>query len=151
MTAAVFDLKNTLKVTKQLLKKNDPTRRVSVIEGDFNRQKIPKGFDVAFLSNIIHAEDKAGNQRLIKKIHTAISPGGLIIIKDHILNEALTHPAGGSLFALTMLLFTRGRCYSKNAVKTWLQRAGFKKIRRIKTPASMTSDLIVGQKSAVGI
>lgn len=146
LRASVFDLRETLRVTRKLLKKNDTTGRVSVIKGNYKKGPLPKGFDVAFLSNIIHAENERDNLKLIKKVYQALNPRGLVIIKDHILNGALTHPSNGSLFALTMLLFTNGRCYSENEVKGWVKKAGFKKIRRIRTPSPMTSDLVLGEK-----
>lgn len=146
LKASVFDLPATLRVTRKLLKKNDDTKKVKMIKGDYTKGPLPKGFDVAFLSNIIHSENEKGNLKLTQKVYRALKPKGLIIIKDYLLNEALTHPSSGSLFSLTMLLFTRGRGYSEKEIKGWLKKAGFKKIRRARTPNTMNSDLILGEK-----
>ena len=146
LTAAVFDLPATCRVARRLIKENDPTGRVSWYEGDYNRDPLPSGCDVAFLSNIIHSENERDNQRLVRKVYQALAPGGLIAIKDHILNDAATAPRDGAVFALTMLLFTRGRSYTAKEVKQWLVKAGFSKIKRLRMPAPMTADMMVGIK-----
>lgn len=146
LEATVYDLPETSKIARRMLRKNDPTGRVSVSVGDYNKGPLPSGFDVAFLSNIIHSETERGNLRLVKKCYRALNSGGQIIIKDHLLNDALTAPRDGAVFALTMLLFTRGRSYAETEVAGWLKQAGFKRVRRVKTPKPMTSDLMIGEK-----
>ncbi len=70
-----------------------------------------------------------------------------MVIKDHILDDSLTLPPVGALFALLMLLTTeQGGCYSFNEVKAWLQQAGFKAVKEITLPAPLTSSLVVGVK-----
>lgn len=146
LQAVIYDLPATCAVAKRLLKKNDTTGRVKVQAGDYNRDRIPKGHDMAFLSNIIHSETDLDNRRLIKKIYGALNDGGQIVIKDHLLSDDRTQSREGAVFSMTMLLFTRGRSYAAAEVKDWLMGAGFKKIRRIKMPRPMTSDLMVGTK-----
>jgi len=146
LQAVVYDLPATCAVAKRLLKKNDTTGRVRVEAGDYNRDRMPAGHDVAFLSNIIHSETELDNRRLIKKIYATLNDGGLIVIKDHLLNDSRTQTREGAIFSMTMLLFTRGRSYAGNEVKDWLVTAGFKKVKRIKMSLPMTSDLMVGIK-----
>lgn len=146
LKASIFDLPETCKISRRMLRKNDTTGRVSVTIGDFNKDPLPSGFDVAFLSNIIHSETERDNRRLIKKCYRALEPGGQIIIKDHLLNDALTHPREGAVFSLTMLLYTRGRSYAAREVKGWMREAGFVKIRRLRMPKPMISGLMIGEK-----
>ena len=52
--------------------------------------------------------------------------GALIILKDHLMDRSLMKPAGGAVFAVTKLMYTRGRCYGAHEIKGWLDEAGFR-------------------------
>jgi hypothetical protein len=121
-------------------------KRIRLLEGDYNTDDIPGGFDVAFLSNIIHSEDEKANQKLMKKVYSSLNRNGRIIIKDHILDDTLTSPAIGAIFSIQMLLLTRGRDYSFSEVKGWLEDAGFRKSEWIRLEPPLTSSLIIGWK-----
>ncbi|MBI4228895.1 MAG: methyltransferase domain-containing protein, partial [Deltaproteobacteria bacterium] len=142
----IFDLPGTLSVTRKILEKEDKIDQITLFEGDYKKNRIPDGFDVAFLSNIIHSEDEKTNQTLMKNIYEALKTGGLLVIKDHILNEDLTSPAVGAIFSITMLLATNGRDYSFNEVSTWLEDAGFKSIEWEKLPKPLDSSMITARK-----
>ncbi len=146
LEVTIFDLPGTLGVTKRFLEKEGMAGKIKVVEGDYNRDELPGGFDVAFLSNIIHSENEETNKELVKKVFGALNRGGEIIIKDHILDDSLTHPPVGAIFSVQMLLATRGRDYSFTEVKLWLEEAGFKKIVCIGLPAPLTSSLVTGRK-----
>ncbi len=142
----IFDLPGTLNVTRRVLKKERMDGKIELVEGDYNTDEIPQGFDVAFLSNIIHSENEEANQRLMKKVYASLNPNGRIIIKDHILDDTLTSPAVGAIFSVQMLLVTKGRDYSFREVRGWLEDAGFKKSEWIRLMPPLTSSLVIGQK-----
>jgi predicted O-methyltransferase YrrM len=142
----IFDLPGTLNVTRRILKREKLYKRIRLLEGDYNTDDIPGGFDVAFLSNIIHSEDEKANQKLMKKVYSSLNRNGRIIIKDHILDDTLTSPAIGAIFSIQMLLLTRGRDYSFSEVKGWLEDAGFRKSEWIRLEPPLTSSLIIGWK-----
>ncbi len=128
LKATILDLPATLEVTRDVVSRYKMSRKVSLKEGDYNKC-LPNGFDVAFLSHIIHSEGEAANTALMKRIYGALNPGGKVIIQDFILKEGRTQPCFASTFALCMLLFTEeGRTYSFGEVKGWLRAAGFKSI-----------------------
>ncbi|MCI0453503.1 MAG: acetylserotonin O-methyltransferase [Candidatus Dadabacteria bacterium] len=142
----ILDLPGTLKITKKVLKKEGVYGKIELLECNYNSGEIPKGFDIAFLSNIIHSENEEANQKLFRKVYRSLNPGGEIIIKDHILDPTLTSPAVGALFSIHMLLTTKGRDYSFRELKGWLIGAGFKKVRWIRLKPPLTSSLVIGRK-----
>jgi 2-polyprenyl-3-methyl-5-hydroxy-6-metoxy-1,4-benzoquinol methylase len=146
LKATVFDLPETLKITRKVLQNHDRTRRVSVKPGNYHEDSLGGPYDVALLSNIIHSENEHDNLKLMKKIFKSLNPGGLVIIKDHILTKDLTQPVDGAIFALTMLLFTKGRCYSLEEIQDWFKKAGFEKGKRLKAPKNLTSDYVLCHK-----
>ncbi|HEY7534798.1 MAG TPA: methyltransferase, partial [Thermodesulfobacteriota bacterium] len=142
----ILDLPRTLSITKKVLRNEQISGRIRLVERDYNSGEIPKGFDIAFLSNIIHSESEEANQKLLKKVYRALNPRGKIIIKDHILDSTLTSPAVGAIFSINMLLTTKGRDYSFRELRNWLINAGFEKIRWIRLKPPLTSSLVIGRK-----
>src|SRR6185369_10922963 len=51
-------LPGTLEVTRRHLAESGLEDRIRLVPGDYRRDPLPSGFDVAFLSNIIHGEDE---------------------------------------------------------------------------------------------
>jgi SAM-dependent methyltransferase len=146
LRATIFDLPGTLAVTRQFVDAAPCRDRIELVAGDFNRDPLPAGFGMAFLSNIIHGEDEDANQRLLRGVFAALQSGGRIVIKDHILDADLTSPAVGAIFSMQMLLFARGRDYGFDEVREWLQRAGFTSIGHRPLEPPLTSALVTAVK-----
>ena len=90
---------------------------------------------------------KPVNAALIAKCFRALRPGGLIAIKDHIMNRDLTEPAAGAVFSLYLLLTTRGRDYSFDETVGWLDAAGFVEMRLTTLPSPpFTSSIVTARK-----
>lgn len=142
----IFDLPGTLNVTKKILKRDKMDGKIELVEGNYNTDELPQGFDVAFLSNIIHSENEETNQKLMREVYASLNQNGRIIIKDHILDDTLTSPAIGAIFSIQMLLATKGRDYSFREINDWLEDAGFKKSEWIRLKPPLTSSLVIGWK-----
>ena len=148
ISVTIFDLPGTLEVTRKILSREGIGPQIRLIAGDYNKDPLPKGFDIVLLSNIIHGEDEETNKALMKKIYNSLNSGGRIIIKDHILNEDLTKPSCAAIFGIYMLLTTKGRDYGYYEVHRWLEYAGFIDITFDELPTPMTSSLVIGRKSS---
>ena len=149
LRGAIYDLKATLEVARGILARREPwaLARIDLREVDYNVSELPGPVDAIFMSNIIHSEDEAANRALIAKCFRALSPGGLIAVKDHIMDGSLTEPAAGAVFALYLLLTTRGRDYSYDEVGDWMRAAGFKEIRLEHLPSPpFTSSIVTAHK-----
>jgi 3-hydroxy-5-methyl-1-naphthoate 3-O-methyltransferase len=116
-------------------------------EVDYKVGELPGPVDVVFMSNIIHSEDEATNAELIGKCFRALNRAGLLIIKDHIMDDELVDPAAGAVFALYLLLTTQGRDYSFGEVSGWLRAVGFGAIQTEKLPnPPFTSSIVMARK-----
>lgn len=131
LRGTVFDLPETLRVTKEIVRSYGFDGRVSLKSGDFLRDPIRGRFDVVFVSHIIHGLSGEDNRSLAQKIFSLLDPGGEILIQDFFLNADEASPTFPALFALNMLIHTeRGRSYSFREAESWLREAGFRGIRR---------------------
>lgn len=141
----LFDLPATLQVVREILRERGGgwQERLALNEFDYKRDEIPGPLDVIFMSNIIHSEDETENPRLIAKCFRALAPGGLLVLKDHIMDAELTSPVAGAVFSLYLLLTTNGRDYSYDEIRHWLCDAGFSDIRLSDLPSPPFSSSIV--------
>ncbi len=149
LRGSIWDLPATLAVAGQVLAEREPTvhDRIELARVDYLKEQLPHGFDAIFMSNIIHSEAEETNATLTKKSFDALAPGGMLIVKDHIMNGALTHPPAGAVFALYLLLTTHGRDFSFDEVSSWMREAGFRDIQERALPSpQFTSSLVIAHK-----
>jgi len=138
MTAVLLDLKGVIPMARERLRAEGLLKRVNLAAGDFYKDELPSGCDLALLSAIIHQNSPAENLALFRKIRRALEPGGALLIRDHIMDESRTDPPAGALFALNMLVNTDGGdTYTFAEVKKALERAGFVDVRLVRTGERM--------------
>lgn len=127
--SVVFDLPNVVPITKIFLEKEGFSDKIKTHSGDYTKDDLPKGFDLVFLSAIIHSNSLETNQDLVIKCFSALNSGGRIIIQDWIMNNERTQPSGGAIFAINMLVGTEaGDCFTEMEVTDMLTAAGFRDI-----------------------
>ncbi len=149
LRAAIYDLPATLEVARRILAEREPAvlARIDLVHVDYLYDEIPGPCGALFMSNIIHSEDETANAQLLRKCFRALESGGMMIIKDHIMNADLTEPRAGAIFALYLLLATRGRAYSFEEVSRWLGDAGFVDISHEPLPSpQFTSSMVIARK-----
>ena len=123
------------------------TERIAFQAGDYLADPLPKGCDAAWLSHILHAEGPEACRTLIGKVYEALDSGGVILIHDFFLNDALDGPLFPALFALNMLLGTdAGQAYSRRQVGTMLADAGFTAITPLPLESPNDSGILQARK-----
>lgn len=133
LRATLFDLPEVIPLARERLAVAGLLDRVDLVGGDFYADELPGGCDLALLSAIIHQNSPARNVDLYRKVRRALEPGGVLLIRDHIMDEDRTRPAPGALFALNMLVCTDGGdTYTFAEVEAALLEAGFRAGRLIR-------------------
>jgi SAM-dependent methyltransferase len=149
LRGSIWDLPATLEVARRILRERAPTMlgRIELREVDYLAGELPGPVDAIFMSNIIHSENEPINEALMAKCFRALNPGGLIAVKDHIMDRDLTEPVAGAVFSLFLLLTTRGRDYSFDETADWLATAGFADTRLTTLPSPpFTSSIVTARK-----
>ncbi len=145
LSASVFDLATTRPFAEKTIARFHLNSRVGFYPGDYHSDDIPAGYDVAWLSHILHAEGPEACRNIIRKTVSALEPGGMIIIHEFILNDTLDGPLFPALFSLNMLLGTEsGRAYSEAELSGMLAAAGVRDIRRLAVQTPNDSGVIFG-------
>jgi hypothetical protein len=137
--ATVFDLPNVIPITNKFIEKEGFSGRIKTYTGDYTTDALPKGFDLVFLSAIIHSNSLETNQELIKKCFGSLNENGMIVIQDWIMNNDRTQPTAGAIFAINMLVGTEaGDCFTEQEVSEMLTAAGFKNISRFEFESGLS-------------
>jgi ubiquinone/menaquinone biosynthesis C-methylase UbiE len=134
LKATVFDLPNVIPITQKYIQQEGYKDSVNTVAGDFLKDDFGSGYDMVFLSAIIHMNTPEQNKLLIEKSFKALNLNGQLVILDYIMNEDRTQPITGALFALNMLVGTSaGDTYTEYEVTSWLRETGFTNITKIDT------------------
>jgi predicted O-methyltransferase YrrM len=145
LRATVYDLPGTGPYARKTIERFGLADRIDFVAGDYLKGDIPGSYDVAWLSQILHAEGPENCQRIIGKAASALEPGGLLLIHEFILENSKASPLQPALFSLNMLLGTEnGRSYSEGEIMEMLARAGVKEIKRISPQFPIESGIIRG-------
>ena len=145
ISVVVFDVPNVVPLTKNYVESAGYGAQISTVAGDYRHDDLPRGFDLVFLSAIVHANSATENRRLIRKCAAATEPGGQVVVVDQIMSEDRTSPLMGAMFALNMLVGTgAGDTYTESEVRGWMEEAGLGNVTRKDTP--FNNALVIGRK-----
>jgi predicted O-methyltransferase YrrM len=138
MSATLFDLPDVVDMAQERITEAGLMDRVTIVAGNFYKNSLPPGHDLALVSAIIHQNSRDQNVDLYRKIFDALTPGGRIVIRDHVMKPDRTGPKSGALFAINMLVGTPGGgTYTYGEIKAGLTSAGFENIKLIREDGQM--------------
>ena len=145
LKATVYDLPTTRPFAEKTIAKFNLQDRIDFKSLDYLKEDIVGVFDVAWLSHILHGESFEDARKIVRKAASTLEPGGLIIIHEFILNNAMDGPLFPALFSLNMLLGTPGgQAYSEEQLMTMLTDAGVKNFQRIYFDSPNDSGILTG-------
>ncbi len=82
LKATVFDLPNVVPLTHKYIEQEGYTGKVDTLEGDYLKNDIGSGYDLAFLSAVIHSNSPDENKLLFKKCFKALNKNGQLVVLD---------------------------------------------------------------------
>lgn len=147
LTATIFELPRVVPVAREIVQQADLADRVSVQEGDFQTETLGSDYDLALVFGVLNGESPDGRFALIQKVHTALNPGGRIVIRDFVLDADRAGPVDATEFALQMLLATEsGGLDTRDDWDRWLHMAGFNAPCVLPIPGSIGSSLTIATR-----
>jgi len=151
LTATVFELPRVVPVAREIIENAGMSDRVAVQEGDFQKEELGSGYDVGLVFGVLNGEPPEGRPALLHKVFAALNPGGLIVLRDFVLEPDRAGPPEAAIFALQMLLATESGGLDTSADwEAWLLSAGFAPSTRLTLPEWVGSSLTVSFKPAAG-
>ena len=144
--ATLFDLPSVIPIAEQRIAEAGLADRVTLMPGDFYTDDLPDGADLAWLGAICHQNSREQNRALFTRVHKALKDGGIVVIRDVVMDPSHTSPQGGALFAVNMLVATEaGGTYTFDEYRHDLCEAGFGEVILVHRDEFMNS-LIQAEK-----
>ena len=145
LRSEILDVAAVLPITQKHIQEAGLAGRIQTREGDLRRDRFGTGYNLVFISAICHMLSPEENRDLLKRCYAAAAPGGRVVVQDFVLETDKTAPKFATLFALNMLVGTRGgSAYSADEYTPWLQEAGFQDVRRVRLPGP--TNLMLGTR-----
>jgi ubiquinone/menaquinone biosynthesis C-methylase UbiE len=126
MKVTLFDHPAAIEIAKRLI---GEMKGIRFMSGDFTVDDIGRGYDLIFISQVLHAYSEEDNFLILKKCAKSLNRQGRIVIQEFYISENRTYPVKSALFSVNMIVNTQaGRCYSPGEIKKWLSKTGLKNI-----------------------
>lgn len=144
----VFELPAAAAVARDIIEKEGMNGRVSVQEGDFQKEPLGSGYDLLLLFGVLVSESPPAKLDLLRKAYEALVPGGQIAIRGFWLNEDRAGPTQETIFSLHMLLSTdAGDISTRSEMGELVKQAGFDDFRPVALPGWETAQIDVANKN----
>jgi len=128
----LFDVPETQEIAESIIREAGRTEgSIEFMGGDFLVDDIGRGYDLIFVSQILHMLPEGKCTDLLRKCHNALSEKGCVVIQEFFLRENRTSPVQSALFSINMLINTeKGKAYTPGELIRCCRRAGFKRITK---------------------
>lgn len=144
VTAA--DWPNVLEVAKENARSAGIGDRFKTRPGSAFETELGEGYDYVLLTNIFHHFDHATCEKLMKRVHAALKPGGQAITLEFVPNEDRITPPTPAMFSLVMLATTdSGDAYTLSEYEKMFRNAGFSRTTIHQIP-DMPQSLLASEK-----
>jgi len=145
IAVTVFDLPHVTPLTRDYVEKAGLSDKIDVVEGDAVEEKLPRGYDLVFMSQLLHSNSPEENEALVANGAASLNAGGRLVVQDFVVDEDRTGPPQAIIFALNMLVNTEGGdTYAEAEIRGWMEAAGLAGVARVDTDVETT--LMIGHK-----
>jgi SAM-dependent methyltransferase len=141
-----LDWPNVLAVAKENADSAGLGDRFKMLPGSAFEVEMGKGYDYVLLTNIFHHFDPPTCEKLMKRVHAALKPGGQALTLEFVPNEDRVSPPGPAMFSLVMLATTdSGDAYTVSEFEDMFGHVGFAKTTAHPIP-EMPHLLLISEK-----
>jgi len=147
LKAIIFDLPQTVEIAKEIIAQFGMSGTISTRAGNYFKDDFGQGNDVVLLSAILHSMSPERSKGLLAKAFDSMVKGGIVVVREGLLDDEGTSPVGAVLFSLNMLVNTgEGQSYSGMEIMDLMKSVGFTHTKVVPLPAGARSSLVIGTK-----
>ncbi len=144
----LFDLPAVADLARARLAGSPVAVRFDAVGGDFTRDPLPQGADLASLVRVLHDHDDASALALLRAVRRALVPGGRLLIGEPMSGTPGAEPAGDAYFGFYLLAMGSGRPRTPARIRAMLAEAGFARSRLLRTRTPLVARVIVATAPA---
>lgn len=120
-------------------------QRARVTGGDFLKDALPAGADIATLVRVVHDHDDARVLALLKATRAALVPGGTLLLAEPMAATGGAEPMGDAYFGFYLLAMGRGQPRTPEQLTHLLRAAGFEQIRMLATRMPLQTRILLAK------
>jgi hypothetical protein len=138
LTSVIYDWTEAKKTAVETINQFGMQDRVFFKDGDILTDSPGNGFDMALLFNTIRAFSEDEALIVLKKTHSSLKKGGMLLIADQFCTTLKSNfsKTNALLIVLELINSSKGRPYTSKEVEIMLLKSGFTKPREIFLPRS---------------
>lgn len=142
----LFDLPGVVPVAQRNFATAGLLGRTQVHGGDFTRDALPRGADIASLIRVIydHPDERAAT--ILRAVYEALPPGGTLLLAEPMAGARGAPRMGDAYFNFYLLAMHGGRSRSAADLTRLVQAAGFEAVRELATPIPLQVSVLVARK-----
>lgn len=147
LRAVVFDLPQTIEITKEVIADFGVAGLVTTRAGDYFKDDFGQRNDAVLLSAVLHSMAPEQSKALLQKAYASLLSGGLVVVHEGLIDEGGTSPLSAVLFSLNMLVNSgEGQSYSGAEIMGLMGTVGFANPRVIPLPEPLRTSLVIAAK-----
>ncbi len=146
LQATVFDLPAVATRARERVADEGLATRITAVGGDFARDPLPDGADIATLVRVIHDHDDARARHILRAVHGALPPGGVLLLAEPMAETPGAEPMGDAYFGMYLLAMGSGRPRTPRELESMLRHAGFTQVRLLGTSLPLQTRVIAATR-----
>jgi demethylspheroidene O-methyltransferase len=142
----LFDLPGVVPAATRAFAAAGLAGRSSVHGGDFTRDRLPAGADVASLIRVIYDHPNERAAAILQAVFKALPPGGTLLLAEPMAGAVGARRMGDAYFGFYLLAMHGGRSRSAAELAALIRAAGFDQVRELPTPIPLQVSVLVARK-----
>jgi demethylspheroidene O-methyltransferase len=143
LSTTVLDLPEVVSEAKALSTPHD----IRFVATDMFHSPLPENSELFSLIRVLHDHDDEPVKQLLSRLHSALRPGGHLLIAEPMTGTAGAESIGDTYFSFYLWAMGSGRPRTAKELEAMCLAAGFTRIRELKTPIPALTRLLVAEKS----
>ncbi len=142
----ILDLPAVAVRTERTMAQGDLADRCEIHAGSFLEGELPRGADVISLVRVLHDHDDPVVLNLLRAIHAALPPGGVLLIAEPFAETPGAERMGDAYFGFYLLAMGQGRPRAAAELRSMLLETGFVRVRQLRTRRPMLTGAITASR-----
>ena len=142
----LFDLPGVVPAARRAFAAAGVAGRAQVHGGDFARDALPRGADIASLIRVIYDHPDERAAPILAAVYAALPPGGTLLLAEPMAGATGARRMGDAYFNFYLLAMQGGRSRSAADLSRLVQAAGFEQVRELATPIPLQVSVLVARK-----
>jgi demethylspheroidene O-methyltransferase len=143
----LFDLPGVVPVAHDALAADGLAQRSTVHGGDFTRDPLPQGADIATLIRVIYDHPDERALLILRAVFRALPAGGTLLLAEPMAGAPGAPRMGDAYFGFYLLAMHGGRSRTAAELQALMETAGFERVRELPTPIPLQVGVLVARKA----